>query len=160
MIGALLLCVVLIGLPIKVLSYMITSFFDKDPLLKIKLWKTSSYENRKTPIYKIEQDKYDGQWEIVKYEQDWNNSNWSILSMLFLLWPVMILSWQYVRRSPIIIKGATSSNLNEYSLDYLIKYYEDAYAKIINELEETSIKNKAKENTIDKINKEFNENYI
>jgi len=111
---------------------------------KIKLKPAKKYENRKSPIYKIDKDNY-----IHKYTADWHLPN---PSAFILIIPFMLLFTKF-RYEEV---GSIQSHLPACQIEDLAVYYEAMVAEkeLIIEMEKKALE------VYDKLNTEFKENYV
>ena len=137
----------------------ITSLFN----VRVKLGKPKRFENKKTPIYRLH--KYMGvEYRIYKSEQAWIPSDIRQglnmgLFPFFIHWEV----WRYVEDDS-DVKAVSINDENLCYIDAIIPdlgvYYEEEMAWRKKEWNMEHEKDQRVVDTLNKINKEFNDNYI
>lgn len=123
----------------------------KHPLIVLK----GKIEGRKTPIYKLEQSHIDGYYRIRKYEIN----KPSIDSSLTFFFPLnLFMGFKKYRDLEYTLCSFTEDEL--ININSLEEEYEKAYLESVTEHNSAMEQKRYKESSINRLNKEFDENYI
>lgn len=128
--------------------------------IKVRLPISKKYNGKLSPIYKVYEEDYTGNYYIQKWELRWDSYDSSVL-YLFCFLPFILIRWETYRYH---------LNDDEYLLCYteeeLMTFtdvsviYEYKHSEFLKEKMESKIVEDKSKSKINELNKDFNENYI